>query len=186
MLSRRAPLRQQGFTMVELMIAVTVLAILLSVGLPSFQAWIVNARIRTTTEAMQNGLQLARSEAVKRNTRVRFILNGGTGWIVQTNDGTEIQRRPSGEGSSGVTVAATPNGATQVTFNALGMSVFNTDASLSILSLEMDVPTTILPAAQSRELRITVASSQAANIPAGGQIRMCDPYFAAAGDPRSC
>lgn len=185
MLSQRAPLRQQGFTMVELMIAVTVLAILLSVGLPSFQAWIVNARIRTTAEAMQNGLQLARSEAVKRNTRVRFILSG-TGWTVQTDGGTPIQTRPSGEGSSGVTVAVTPNGATQVTFNALGMSVFNTDASLSILSLEMDVPTTILAAAQSRELRITVASSQALGIPAGGQIRMCDPYFTAAGDPRSC
>lgn len=186
MLSQPVINRQHGFTMIELMIDVAVLAILLAVGLPSLRSWVINARIRTTAEAMQNGLQLARAEAAKRNERVRFIISGGTGWSVQTDGGTPIQSRPSGEGSSGVTVTVTPLGATQVTFNAIGLSVFNTDATASITQLQMDVPTTILPAAESRELRITVASSPALNTPAGGQIRMCDPYFTASGDPRAC
>jgi len=76
MLSHPVILRQQGFTLVELMIAVAVLGILLSVGVPSFKAWLLNTKIRTTAEAMQNGLQLARAEAVRRNERVRFVISG--------------------------------------------------------------------------------------------------------------
>jgi type IV fimbrial biogenesis protein FimT len=167
-----------GFTLIELMIAIAVLAILLTVGVPSFQTWMLNTRIRTTAEAMQNGLQLARAEAVRRNARVRFTLSGGTGWIVQTDGGTQIQTRPSAEGSTSVTVTATPTGATTVTFNALGIRVTNADATSSITQLDIDVPTSILAADQSRELRLMVSS--------GGQIRMCDPYFTASGDPRAC
>ena len=186
MLSHLAILRRQGFTLVELMIAVAVLSILLSVGVPSLKAWILNTKIRTTAEAMQNGLQLARAEAVRRNERVRFVISGGTGWIVQTDAGTAIQTRPSGEGSSNVAVAVTPNGATTVTFNSFGQSVFNTDASASITQLNIDAPTAVLSAAESRELRIQVSSSPAATVLGGGQIRMCDPYFTTAGDPRAC
>lgn len=186
MLNHPVIFRQQGFTLVELMVAVAVVGILLSAGVPSFRAWLLNTKIRTTAEAMQNGLQLARAEAVRRNERVRFVISGGTGWIVQTDAGTDLQTRPSGEGSSSVAVTVTPNGATTVTFNSLGLSVFNTNLSASITRLDIDVPTTILSAAESRELRILVSSSPAANVPGGGQIRMCDPYFTATGDPRAC
>jgi len=170
--------RLHGFTLIELMIAIAVLAILLAVGVPSFQTWMLNTRIRTTADAMQNGLQLARAEAVRRNERVRFVLSGNTGWIVQTDGGTQIQARPSAEGSSNVTVTVTPANATTVTFNSLGIVTSNTDATASITQLDVDVPTTILAASQSRELRVAITS--------GGQVRMCDPYFTATGDPRKC
>lgn len=186
MLNQPPAFHQHGFTLIELMIAIAVLAILLTVGVPSFNAWILNTRIRTTAEAMQNGLQLARAEAVRRNERVRFVISGGTGWIVQTDGGTQIQTRPSAEGSTSVAVTVTPTGATTVTFNSLGLSVSNTDTTASITQLDIDVPTTILPADQSRELRILVTSSPSAGVSGGGQIRMCDPYFTAAGDPRAC
>lgn len=66
--------RYSGFSLVELMIGVTIVGILFIMGVPSFKSWIQNTQIRTATEAIQNGLELARAEAVRRNTQVRFQL----------------------------------------------------------------------------------------------------------------
>lgn len=169
--------KQRGVTLIELMIGLAIMAILLAAGLPGFNVWIQNTQIRTAAESIQNGLQLARAEAVRRNEQVNFILGTGTSWTVSTVavPGTAIQSRASSEGSVNVTVTATPAGATTATFNALGRLANPTTAPTQI---DLDVPTTILPANVSRELRI--------NITSGGQIRTCDPSITATGDPRKC
>lgn len=169
--------KQQGVTLIELMIGIAIMAILLTIGLPSFNVWMQNAQIRTATEAIQNGLQLARAEAVRRNEPVSFILGTGTSWTVSTvaAPGTAIQSRASSDGSVNVTVTVTPVGATTATFNALGRL---TNPATAPTQIDLDVPTSIIPASQSRELRI--------NITSGGQIRSCDPIFTASDDPRKC
>ncbi len=70
-------MRGRGFSLIELLIAMAIAGILLGLGAPSYQAWITNAHIRTTAEAIQNGLQLARGEAVRRNTQISFQLMSG-------------------------------------------------------------------------------------------------------------
>lgn len=168
---------QKGVTLIELMITIVIVSILLTIALPSFNAWIQNTQIRTATESIQNGLQLARAEAVRRNESVNFILGAGTGWTVSTvaAPGTPIQSRVSGEGSANVTVVVTPSGATTATFGALGRL---TNTAAAPTQIDLDVPTSILPASQSKELRI--------NITSGGQIRSCDPNVSASDDPRRC
>ena len=175
MLSRTYP--QKGVSLIELLIGVSIMAILLAIGMPSFNSWIQNTRIRTATESIQNGLQLARAEAVRRNEQVNFILGTGSSWTVSTvaAPGTVIQSRSSNEGSTNVTVVATPAGATTATFNTLGR-IANTAAAPT--QIDVDMSTTILPASQSRELRV--------NITSGGQIRTCDPIITATDDPRKC
>jgi type IV fimbrial biogenesis protein FimT len=90
---------ETGFTLVELLIGVTIMGILLVMGLPSFKSWVQNTQIRTATEAIQNGLELARAEAVRRNTQVRFqltstldntcVLDETSGnWVVSLDDPT--------------------------------------------------------------------------------------------------
>ena len=66
--------RQAGMTLIELMIGIVLLAILLALGAPTFFRWTQNSQIRNAAEAVQNGLTLARAEAVRRNTTVRFQL----------------------------------------------------------------------------------------------------------------
>ena len=51
---------QLGLTLPELLIGIAILGILASVGLPSFQSWMVDTKIRTAAESIQNGLQRAR------------------------------------------------------------------------------------------------------------------------------
>ncbi|MFD1217984.1 GspH/FimT family pseudopilin [Microbulbifer celer] len=63
--------RQNGFTLVELMVVIAVLGIILAIGVPSFRAMIQDYRIVTTTDEISSVLQFARAEAVR--------LGGGVG-----------------------------------------------------------------------------------------------------------
>jgi len=65
---------QRGFTIIEVMISLVVLGVLLALGAPGFIEWLQNQQIRAAAEATLNGLQVARGEAVRRNTPVRFQL----------------------------------------------------------------------------------------------------------------
>ena len=72
MLSARTP--QLGLNLIEVMISLAVLSILIGLGAPGFVEWLQNQQTRAAAEATLNGLQVARGEAVRRNTPVRFAL----------------------------------------------------------------------------------------------------------------
>lgn len=85
--------RYTGFTLIELIITVAIAAIVLTIGIPSFNATIRQNRLITTTNDFAAALSLARSEAIKRGTRVTLckstdgttcVTTGGydQGWIV--------------------------------------------------------------------------------------------------------
>ncbi|MFD0739461.1 GspH/FimT family pseudopilin [Lysobacter koreensis] len=57
-----------GFTLIELMVTISVLAILLAIALPSFQGTLRSNRVATTTNELLAAISLARTEAI-RNTR---------------------------------------------------------------------------------------------------------------------
>lgn len=180
-----------GFTLVELLIAVAITGILLSLAFPSFRAWMQNAKIRTAAEGIQNGLQLARTEAVRRNTQVSWVDTNGA-WSVgcaavvldANGDGVDecpavIQSRSADElGSVRPTITPVPAGATTVTFNGFGRVLTNNaDGSLPITQIDVDAPAGIISDAESRDMHILIGS--------GGQIRTCDSFFTAP-DPRAC
>ena len=67
----------RGFTLLELMVALTLAGMMLAAGLPSFITFLRNAEVRSTSEAISNGLRLARSEATRLNRPVSFTFAGG-------------------------------------------------------------------------------------------------------------
>jgi type IV fimbrial biogenesis protein FimT len=167
----------RGFTLVELMISLTVIAVLAVLGAPSFFEWLQNTQTRSATEAVLNGIQVARAEAIQRNAKVRIVFAPpSSGWTVSVDsDGTAIQARSGNEGTSNASLAVTPSGATTITFAPLGSVTTNTDASASITQVDM----TNSKYAAARTLRILVTG--------GGSIRMCDPSAAlSVTDPRRC
>lgn len=60
----------KGFTIIELMIAIAILAIMAAVAVPALQPLILNNRITTTTNTLLGALQFARSEAVKQRRQI--------------------------------------------------------------------------------------------------------------------
>lgn len=169
-----------GFTLIELAIGMVIVSILLAFAAPSFSNWIQSAQIRTAAEAMLNGLQLARAEAVRLNTPVQFVLGTGSDWTVGCVTATascpaNIQSRSSAEGSSRAAVAADQ---ATIAFNGLGRV---TPLPAGDINIDITNPTggTCAPSGAMRCLRIEVST--------GGQIRMCDPALTlSATYPQGC
>lgn len=176
--------KPSGFSLIELMIGIVILAIAMAVAMPNYSQWIQNTHIRNAAESIQNGMQRARAEAVSRNTDVSFVLGSGAFWTIrQVSDNTVIETRPAGEVSSKVTMTVSPIAVspalppTTITFGNLGDVRANADASLTITQIDID--SSALAAADSRELRLTVG--------VGRSVRMCDPNpGVATSDPRHC
>ena len=169
-------MRAAGFTLIELVITVAVLMILLFVALPNFAVWMQNSQIRTAGEAILNGLQIARAEAIRRNVNVELRMDASSGWTARlAGTGEVVQSRVAGEGSAAALVTITPAGANTVTFNSFGSIATNADGTSTVTEIKIDSPA--IAAADSRELCILVR--------AGGNVRLCDPQVAAT-DTRTC
>jgi type IV fimbrial biogenesis protein FimT len=104
---RRAPSSEPGFTLVELMVTLTVVAILLVIAVPSLNNATLSGKLTAYANSLVGSAHLARSEAIKRNALVTLCAaSNGTscggnweqGWIV-LSAGTVFQRQealPSG------------------------------------------------------------------------------------------
>ncbi len=172
--------RSNGFTLIELMIGISILAIVLAAGLPSFSEWIHNSRIRTAAESLTHGMQKARAEAVSRNTTITFVLGNGAFWSI-LQGANAIESMPSAETASTVSVTSIPtppatDAPTTITFSGMGIVAPNADGTASIT--QIDVDSTAISSANSRDLRVVVG--------AGGAVRMCDPNVVSTSDPRKC
>lgn len=190
--------RPRGFAMVEVMITVGIIGILLALGAPSYVTWTNNVQIRTASDGVLNGLQLARSESVKRNAHVRFTLTGGadglTSWGVGCVNVTAacpatIQARNAREGSPSARLGAAPAvGAigtpldagdgmpgSGVTFDAMGRVPL---ANVGVDAVRIDIRNPSIDAENERRLVILIAP--------GGAIRMCDPQLPLATNPQGC
>lgn len=157
--------KQSGFSLIEAMVVVAIIAIMAGLAAPSMQQMLANSRIQTAAEGILSGLQLARTEAIRRNADLAFCSGVSGAWEIFLGadcEGTPIQARTSNE-SPNVTITPVP---AQVAFNSLGR------ASASMV---VNVSSTV---AGTRSLRVTV------NV--GGQVRMCDPGLSTANDPRRC
>ena len=62
----------KGFTLIELMVALAVLAILVTTAVPSFRNSIVSSRLDSVASDVVNAISFARSESIKRNSTIQL------------------------------------------------------------------------------------------------------------------
>jgi len=172
---------QRGFNIIEVMVVVAVLAILIGLAVPNFAEWTQNQRIRVAADAMQNGFQIARAEAVRRNLPVQLVVGPGSGWtIAEAVSGTAVQSRSQEEGTIGVNVTPTPPGASVTTFSPIGGVMPNIDGTPTLTQVVLDNPTGGDCQTAGGPMRCL-----SVKVTGGGSIRLCDPKVAAP-DPRAC
>lgn len=199
MLSRQ---QARGFTLIELLVAMTIVGVLIGLGAPAMSTYLQNAKVGSATQAWQAGLQMARTEAIRRNLPVQFITTSasvassaaalsaaadiaGQNWVVRatlpdaSSEVVDVRSALEGEASAAsasVQVAATASGALfsgAIVFNGFG----GTDLTY-VFDLSNPRAGTCAPGGPVRCRRVIVYP--------GGQVKACDPAVTATSDSRSC
>lgn len=202
---------QRGVTLVELIVVMAIVAMLAVMSAPTFTGWMLNARIRTTAEAIQSGIQLAKAEAVARNARVRFQLTSsldntcvvsptGLNWVVNMDpnaNAAEVEglcdAAPMIEIAGAAPVAPFILQTRPAAAGSGNSQVAATAATVVFNGLGRPVP------APAGNITIAVTNPAAGTctsvggevtclsivVTPAGQIRMCNPAFPA-NDPQGC
>lgn len=119
-----------GFTLIELMVALTVAGILTALAVPAFRTFLQNDRLMTEAFALRASMDLARSEAIKEDAQVTVCPSSdgltcnatdwSQGWIVlSANGGTPLQVVPPVATGNSVTEK---NAYSTVTFTSTGQA----------------------------------------------------------------
>lgn len=129
---------QTGFTLIELMVTIVVLAIVVSIAVPSFQKLLASNNVAFDRDEFFSMLMLARSEAIKNGQAVTICKSSGgsacdnslswsSGWLMFADDnrdgsltGSEKVLRTTSAVDGGVTVSHSA-GADVVTFESRGL-----------------------------------------------------------------
>jgi type IV fimbrial biogenesis protein FimT len=171
--------RTSGFTLIELMIALSIFGILVLLAFPMYAQFMGNTQIRNRAENSLIGVRLAQATAIKGNNLARFVIDAN-GWAVFAwNDEiadfavVPVQSYQFAEGASQTTHTLTPPAATRVTFDGLGRVV--PDAN-SLTQIDVTNPSISNP----RDLRVVISG-----IGGNTGIKLCD-HLVLAPDPRSC
>jgi len=204
MLSRS---RQRGVSMIEISVAMALAAILLFAVAPSVSSMVANSRVRSTAESVQQGIQRARTEALKRNQVVTL-------WFLTRNSECSLDKscalsattkawvvsldNPAGACAASASATAAPRlieksagnaAGTNVTLNAWQSGGASAGASNSVSFDSFGRVT-----AGTAVARVELASASSIDdlrtmrilLSRGGSLQSCEPGVTNTGDPRYC
>lgn len=164
--------KASGFTIVELLLTLGIAAIMVGFALPQFQVTLANYQIRGIAEEMLSGLNLARAEAIRLNSDVKFVKSGTASWQVsQTNPAKLIQEKLAPNLPGSISVISL-NDQTATTYNSFGrISNYTTLNTLTRLQIKSSIQGT-------DQIQIDIFS--------GGSTRMCLLNSTTINDPKKC
>jgi type IV fimbrial biogenesis protein FimT len=200
----------RGFTLIEVMVALTIVALMVMLGLPSMSAYYQNAKLGSAAQTYAAGLQVARTEAIRRNAPVEFLLTNtpivpatianaavplatGRGWVVRVCDAAglncELVEAKSVLEGSGQAAGSTPSISVAGTAAAgptfTGSVFFNGFGAITVGygGANAAGEVNLVIDNQSGGQCAPAGPMRCLNVRAapGGQIRVCDPL--AAGGP---
>ena len=99
-----------GFTLIELMVTIAVLAIIVSIAAPSISTQLANQRVKSTAATLANALKEAKSESIIRRQNVTLSYNNTSNprVIIITGSGTNSNTIASYNYSANSTFMSNP------------------------------------------------------------------------------
>ncbi len=177
----QAAQQNSGFTLVELMVTVAVLAILLGIAIPSFQGTLDKRRIVGAAEQIYADLQYARSEAIRQNKSVTVHFRNigtNTAWCYgmyertgTTGDACNCTTTTSGAENSNCTV----RGLTKTVYSTDYRGISLTAASFSGTTFTTFTPLRGMSSADGTPTLQSAHGLQARIVVFGHRIRLCSP-----------
>lgn len=157
----RSGSRERGFTLIELMVGITLLAILLLIAMPDIQTYFRNSKIRKTAESFAADVMAARIEAIRTNSPVVLALPSS----------------PLGGETSGPAVDVSAS-ESEIRFNGVGATNLATLAVITFKDEQRNPDCELNKAIRCVQVEVSV----------GGGVRVCEPGRAAvsAADTRVC
>lgn len=80
----------KGLTLIELLVAVSVIAILLAIGVPSYNLLFESERLKGGATALYFMLNLSKTESIKHNADIYLKITTGEQWCVGANAGDAL------------------------------------------------------------------------------------------------
>lgn len=196
--------RSEGFTLLEVLIALAIMVMLVTFGVPSFSSFYSGQRVIGAAEQIYNHLQQARTEAVTRNTTVyvNFTGSGSTTWsygMSSINSGCDLTKTAATDAGACVMVVDDGDGSvygiggstdtgdlvlnrfTSADYSGVTMTIasFSSGSNQFVLSATRGTSTsgTVTLSANSKSLKITMSLL--------GRPKICSPSGTIQGYP-SC
>lgn len=171
--------RSRGFTLIELMVGLSIAVILLVLAAPTYTRWIADSQVAGAASSVADGVRYAQAEAIKRNANVEFTVGSGAWQVNLPGDSEKLRAGDLGEGGKYASLTAAPTSSTTVTFNAFGQIVDANAAAPTVPLGSVDV----VMGAGSRPLGLRVLIGNGAG---GSGIKMCDPALSWPSDGKGC
>jgi type IV fimbrial biogenesis protein FimT len=115
----KTPLVNRGFTSVELLTVVSVLAVVTAIAAPAMRSFTTSQRVKAASMDLGASLVMARSEALKRNMNVQLVRTGtdwNQGWQVKTVSTSAVLGTQNAMNTA-VSFSGMPD---SIVFNAMG------------------------------------------------------------------
>ena len=177
---------QRGFTLIELMVVIVIVAVLVLLSVPSLGTWMADASIRNTSESLMGALRVAQSTAVTRGKTTMLVRTtaapawnasasaAGSNWYVRalpladsddTASASDLVQAASLGTQNGVSIA----GPSVLCFGAQGRLVDRTkdETGVEVACAVANPAVFDVTRGAGRALRLQVYW--------GGRVRMCDP-----------
>ena len=169
-------MKRGGFSMIELLVVLALAAVLLAIALPNMQTLIMQQRLRVSVNDLFAAIDLTRSEAIGRGSRVELApadplgISWSQGWVVfvdrnanqRPDPGDEVifSHGPVADGITMASVFSSGHGPTYIAYNGAGRSC----SATSTLAARWGT-VSLFQGKNTRRIKINML----------GRVRVCDP-----------